>query len=294
MAVRLGRAAGLRNASTAEFLFDEDRRFWFLEVNTRLQVEHGVTELAADIDLVREQLLVAAGRPLSARAGGRVRCGRAAGPARDRGSPLGRGPGSRLRAGARTDRPLADAGRAGSPGRHRRRGRRSRPAGLRPAHREAARRRRRSGCGDRAARPGPRRGRDHRDPDDAARSIGSSPRTRASGRASCRPAGWPTSGTPSVGGHPTDGPRRRRRGRRGLSAGGVEGGEPTVGPRRAATSTPRSAARTGQGLRRLAAGRSRGRPRPVAAMTAADARSPGRAPSASCRRRRAACRATSP
>ncbi len=67
MAIRLGRAARLRNASTAEFLFDEDRRFWFLEVNTRLQVEHGVTELAADVDLVREQLLVAAGRPLSAR-----------------------------------------------------------------------------------------------------------------------------------------------------------------------------------------------------------------------------------
>ena len=67
MAVRLGRAARLRNASTAEFLFDEVRRFWFLEVNTRLQVEHGVTELAADVDLVREQLLVAAGRPLSAR-----------------------------------------------------------------------------------------------------------------------------------------------------------------------------------------------------------------------------------
>ena len=67
MAVRLGRAAGLRNASTAEFLFDEYRRFWFLEVNTRLQVEHGVTELAADVDLVREQLLVAAGRPLSER-----------------------------------------------------------------------------------------------------------------------------------------------------------------------------------------------------------------------------------
>jgi acetyl/propionyl-CoA carboxylase alpha subunit len=65
MAVRLGRAAGLRNASTAEFLFDEERRFWFLEVNTRLQVEHGVTELAAGVDLVREQLLVAAGRPLS-------------------------------------------------------------------------------------------------------------------------------------------------------------------------------------------------------------------------------------
>ena len=67
MAVRLGRAAGLRNAATAEFLFDEERRFWFLEVNTRLQVEHGVTELATNVDIVREQLLVAAGRPLSAR-----------------------------------------------------------------------------------------------------------------------------------------------------------------------------------------------------------------------------------
>jgi acetyl/propionyl-CoA carboxylase alpha subunit len=65
MAVRLGEAARLRNAATAEFLFDQDRRFWFLEVNTRLQVEHGVTELAAEVDLVREQLLVAAGRPLS-------------------------------------------------------------------------------------------------------------------------------------------------------------------------------------------------------------------------------------
>ncbi len=66
MAVRLAVAARLENASTAEFLFDADRRFWFLEVNTRLQVEHGVTELVADVDLVREQIRVAAGLPLSA------------------------------------------------------------------------------------------------------------------------------------------------------------------------------------------------------------------------------------
>ncbi|HET7029340.1 MAG TPA: biotin carboxylase N-terminal domain-containing protein [Candidatus Limnocylindrales bacterium] len=64
-AVRAATAAGLENAATAEFLVDEDRRPWFLEVNTRLQVEHGVTELVADVDLVREQLFVAAGEPLS-------------------------------------------------------------------------------------------------------------------------------------------------------------------------------------------------------------------------------------
>ena len=65
MAVRAARAAGLTNASTAEFLFDTDRRSWFLEVNARLQVEHGVTELVTDLDLVAEQLWIAAGRPLS-------------------------------------------------------------------------------------------------------------------------------------------------------------------------------------------------------------------------------------
>ena len=65
MAVRVAQAAGLENAATAEFLLDEDLRFWFLEVNTRLQVEHGVTELVGDLDLVREQILIAAGEPLS-------------------------------------------------------------------------------------------------------------------------------------------------------------------------------------------------------------------------------------
>ena len=66
MAVRAAVAAGLHNAATAEFLFDPERRFWFLEVNARLQVEHGVTELVTDLDLVAEQLYIAAGEPLSA------------------------------------------------------------------------------------------------------------------------------------------------------------------------------------------------------------------------------------
>ena len=65
LAVRLGSAAGLRNAATAEFLFAPDRSFYFLEVNTRLQVEHGVTELVSGLDIVREQLFLAAGAPLS-------------------------------------------------------------------------------------------------------------------------------------------------------------------------------------------------------------------------------------
>jgi len=65
MAVKLGEVAGLENAATAEFLLAPDGAFWFLEVNTRLQVEHGVTELATGIDIVVEQLHLAAGRDLS-------------------------------------------------------------------------------------------------------------------------------------------------------------------------------------------------------------------------------------
>jgi len=65
LGVRMAEAVGLRNAATAEFMLTPQGDFYFLEVNARLQVEHGVTELLTGVDIVRAQLEIAAGSPLS-------------------------------------------------------------------------------------------------------------------------------------------------------------------------------------------------------------------------------------
>ena len=65
VATKAAKAVNYRNAGTVEFLFDRDGNFYFMEMNTRIQVEHGVTEMVTGTDLIIEQIRVAMGEPLS-------------------------------------------------------------------------------------------------------------------------------------------------------------------------------------------------------------------------------------
>lgn len=65
VALRAAKAVNYTNAGTIEFLLDDDGRFYFLEMNTRVQVEHGITELITGVDIVKEQVRIAAGEKLT-------------------------------------------------------------------------------------------------------------------------------------------------------------------------------------------------------------------------------------
>ena len=69
IAVRAAKAVNYTSAGTVEFLLDKNMNFYFMEMNTRIQVEHPVTEAVSGIDLIKEQIRLAAGEKLGLEAG---------------------------------------------------------------------------------------------------------------------------------------------------------------------------------------------------------------------------------
>ena len=216
IATDAAQAVDYRGAGTIEGMQVGDDYF-FLEMNTRVQVEHCVTEMVTGIDIVREQIRIAAGEPLSI-----TQDEMSHARPRDRVPDQRRGRAQEVRSRPGQGRRLRRALGPGRPGRLGPRGRRRGDPALRPDGREADHLGRRPREGHRADAPRPRRVRD-RGPDDADPLPRDDPRDRAVG-ARARPAATCSrTRTGSRACPPGDGARADRRRRRGADRAGVQG-----------------------------------------------------------------------